>query len=47
MEYHSWVVPLNQQVTRSQEDERKRISRELHDETIQALVVLSRQLDAL
>jgi len=35
------------QVTRAQEDERKRISHELHDETIQALVVLSRRLDTL
>lgn len=35
------------QITRAQEEERKRISHELHDETIQALVVLSRKLDAL
>jgi len=35
------------QVTKAQEEERRRISHELHDETIQALVALSRQLDTL
>jgi signal transduction histidine kinase len=35
------------QVTNAQEEERKRISHELHDETIQSLVALSRKLDAL
>lgn len=35
------------QVTRAQEEERHRIARELHDESVQQLVVLSRDLDAL
>jgi signal transduction histidine kinase len=35
------------QITRAQEDERRRIARELHDDTTQALVALSRRLDAI
>lgn len=35
------------QITRAQEDERLRISRELHDDTAQALAGLSRGLDSL
>jgi signal transduction histidine kinase len=35
------------QITQVQEDERKRIARELHDETIQMLIVISRRLEAL
>ncbi len=36
-----------QQVTRAQEQERARIARELHDDTIQSLVVLARRIEAL
>ena len=35
------------QITRAQEDERKRVARELHDETVQMLIALSRRLEGL
>lgn len=35
------------QITHAQENERRRIARELHDDTIQSLVALSRRLEAL
>lgn len=36
-----------QQVTRAQEEERRRIARELHDDTAQDMVILLRQVDEL
>ena len=35
------------QITQAQENERKRIARELHDDTIQSLIALSRRAEAL
>ena len=35
------------QITRAQEEERKRISQELHDETVQSMVVHAREIEAL
>ena len=34
-------------ITKAQEDERKRIARELHDDTVQVLIALSRRIENL
>ncbi|MBI2872932.1 MAG: PAS domain-containing sensor histidine kinase [Chloroflexi bacterium] len=38
---------LVRQVTQAQEDERARIARELHDDTLQALILLSREMEGV
>lgn len=35
-----------EQITKAHEDERNRIAREMHDDTIQALIIISRRLDS-
>lgn len=45
-EYQRDIQSYVVSVLNSQEDERKRIARELHDETAQALIVLGRQVEA-
>jgi len=44
---HNNLRHYRRQVTTAQEEERKRIARDLHDETAQGLVALSQRLDSL
>jgi len=44
---HESMQSYVREITRAQEDERLRISRDLHDETAQSLLLVSQRLDAL
>jgi PAS domain S-box-containing protein len=44
---HQGIVAYLDEITQAQEDERKRVARELHDETIQGLLSLGMDIDGL